>query len=147
MDLHYFEDISIGDEYIAIGRPLTPEYIINYAGISGDFFPLHIDEEYAKKTEFGTRVAHGLLGLAITDGLKNLSPFQTAGIASLGWTVAFKGPIFPGDTIYVKCKIINMRKSRSKPDRGIIFIGCKTINQRNEIVIEAEHREMIHCRK
>lgn len=143
----YLEDVPLDKEYITPSRTITEADIINFAGITGDFSPVHVDEESAKKTEFKSRIAHGLLGLSIIGGLKNLSDFNEDGaIASLGWTIDFLKPIFPGDTVTCKFKVTKKRRSKTKPDRGILFIECNLVNQKSELVQKGEHRLMVYCK-
>ena len=66
----YYEDASVGDECVTPSVTVTAEMIDAYADLSGDHTPIHVDEEAARKSDFGTRVAHGLLGLSLADGLK-----------------------------------------------------------------------------
>ena len=88
---------------------VTEAHIKTYADLTGDHTPVHIDEEYAKTTEFGTRVAHGLFGLSIADGLKTQSDYRFLPGMSLGWTWDFVGPIKIGDTLHVKFRVGSMR--------------------------------------
>ncbi|TDA68014.1 MAG: hypothetical protein D9V47_08885 [Clostridia bacterium] len=67
----YFEDFAPGQEFLTARRTVTETDIVNFAGLSGDFNPLHTDEEYAKTTPFGRRIAHGLLISSISSGLQN----------------------------------------------------------------------------
>ena len=94
---------------------ITADHINTYAELTGDYTPVHIDEEYAKTTPFGTRVAHGLLGLSLADGLKTQSEYRFLPGMSLGWTWDFAGPIKIGDTIHVKFRVASRRLSKSKP--------------------------------
>jgi len=116
---------------------------MGFAGLSMDFFELHTNEEFARKTQFGRRVAHGLLGLALADGLKNRSEFQVHAIASLGWTWEFTGPIFLDDTIHVRMRVAEKRASRTKPDRGIVVLALEVVNQRGEVVQKGENRLLV----
>lgn len=143
MPRQYFDDIETGAEYISPGVTVTEHHVMTFAGLSMDFFELHTNEEFARKTIFGRRVAHGLLGLAIADGLKNRSEFQTHAIASLGWTWEFTGPIFIDDTIHVRLRVLEKRASRSKPDRGVVVLSLEVINQRGEVVQKGENRLMV----
>ena len=146
MPKRYFDEIEIGEEYITPGVTVTNYHVMQFAGLSMDFFELHTNEEFARKTVFGRRVAHGLLGLAIADGLKNRSDFQVRAIASLGWTWTFAGPIFLDDTIHVRMKVKDKRPSRSKPDRGIVVLSLEVVNQRGEVVQQGENRLMVERR-
>ena len=83
MPKRYFDQIEVGETLESPGVTVTDWHVMQFAGLSMDFFELHTNDEYAKQTEYGRRVAHGLLGLAITDGLKNRSEFQVEAIVSL----------------------------------------------------------------
>jgi acyl dehydratase len=138
----FFDDIKLGDERLTPRVTVTEGHILAYAGVSGDFSPLHMDEEYAKTTHFGQRVAHGLMGLTLTDGLKVQSAYFQDGIA-LGWTWKFKGPIKIGDTLQLKFRIAEKRPSKSRPELGILNIAMQLMNQRGEVVQEGEHQLMV----
>jgi acyl dehydratase len=77
---------------------VTEGHILTYAGVAGDFAPVHMDAVHAKTTEFGGRIAHGSMGLSLTDGIKVQSAVFMDGVA-LGWTWKFKRPIRLGDTL------------------------------------------------
>jgi len=139
---NFYDDIKIGDERLTPRVTVTEGHILAYAGVAGDFSPVHLDEVYAKTTEFGGRIAHGLMGLSLTDGLKVQSAFFRDGIA-LGWSWNFKRPIRIGDTLQVKFRIRDARVSKSKPDMGILFIEIELLNQRGETVQDGEHRLMV----
>jgi acyl dehydratase len=96
-----FEDLIIGDHYDTGHIVVTEAHIVGFAGLSGDFFDLHVDDEFARSHGFPARVAHGLLGLAMADGLKNRSSVRIVVIAALGWNWSFRGPILAGDRIGV----------------------------------------------
>ena len=101
MAKRYFDEIEVGETVESPGVTVTDWHVMQFAGLSMDFFELHTNDEYAKQTEYGRRVAHGLMGLAITDGLKNRSELQVEAIVSLHWSWNFVGPIFVGDTVPV----------------------------------------------
>ena len=113
-----------------------------YADLSGDHTPIHVDEEYARKSDFGTRVAHGLLGLSLTDGLKTQADYRFLPGKSLGWNWDFVAPIKIGDTLHVKFRVGSMRTT-SKPGWGIVVLPSELINQRGEVVQRGEHKVMI----
>lgn len=141
----YYEDIEVGDEWTSPGRTITEADIVNFAGLSGDFNQIHVDEEYAKKGPFMRRIAHGMLGFAIASGLSTRTP-PVQVIAFLGikeWN--FRAPIFIGDTILLKNKAIEKRLT-SKKDRGIITFEKKLLNQKNEVVQEGKTVIMIALR-
>jgi acyl dehydratase len=142
----YFDDARVGDECVSPTYTVTEDVINTYADLSGDRTPVHVDEEYAKTTPFGTRVAHGLLGLSIADGLKTQSDYRFHPGMSLGWQWDFVGPIRIGDTVHVKFRVASLRRSKSRPGWGIVVLSSELINQRGEVVQKGEHRVMVPCR-
>ena len=140
----YYEDLVVGEEYESPARTVSETDIVNFSALSGDWSPVHSDEEYCKQTPYKTRIAHGLFGLAVAEGLKFRIPAFTAAryMASLFWNYKFTGPILMGDTIRVRVKVHSKRETK-KPDRGIVVEYVTMLNQRNEIVQEGEHGLMI----
>ncbi|WP_417559265.1 MaoC family dehydratase [Marinomonas sp.] len=139
----YWDDAVDGEECTSPEYVVTEARINAYAELTGDFTPVHIDEEYAKTTPFGTRVAHGLFGLSIADGLKTQSDMRFIPGMSLGWTWDFRLPIKINDTLRVRFKVTNRRLSKSKSGWGIIVLASELINQFDEVVQVGEHRLMI----
>ena len=130
----YFEDLKIGEHFETPGRTVTEADIVNFAGISGDYNPLHIDEEFAKKTRFGARIAHGVLTLSIMTGL-----WARLGILE-GTVEAFYGierlrftkPVYIGETLHVKMKVVDKEE---KGQSGIIVLENTVLNQKSETVM------------
>jgi acyl dehydratase len=141
----FFDDIAVGEEFESPGRTVTETDIVLFAGLSGDYNILHTDAEFMKQSIFGERIAHGLLGLAIQAGLftRATQPFATMAFVGLRWK--FKGPIKIGDTIRVRAKVL-AKKETSKPDRGVITLDRKVLNQRGEVVQEGETDLMVERR-
>jgi acyl dehydratase len=133
----FFEDIGVGEEYESPGRTVTEADIVLFAGLSGDYNVLHTDAEFMKRSIFGERIAHGLLGLAIQAGLFTRATQAYASLAFVGLRWKFKGPIKIGDTIRLRAKVLSKRET-SKPDRGLVTLRRTVLNQRDEIVQEGE---------
>ena len=133
----YWEDWQIGAEYESAARTLTETDIVLFAGLSGDYNPLHMDEEYCKTTVFGGRIAHGPLVYAIAAGLLfQLHLYDDTLIAFLGFDeLRFTKPVRPGDTIRARIRVLEKRES-SQPDRGIMKRRLRVLNQRGEVVQE-----------
>ncbi len=131
----YFDDVEIGQEWESPARTITEADIINFAGLSGDFNPIHIDHEFAKNTPFRRPIAHGLLGIAIGSGLGLWSPpMRTqAFLAIKEWH--FREPIFIGDTIRTRTKVLG-KEVRSRGRRGVITWQRQLINQEGQVVQE-----------
>jgi len=134
----YWEEWEIGAEFETPARTVSEADIVLYAGLSGDYNPLHINEEYAKQTQFGGRIAHGPLVYGIAAGLLfQLHLYDDTLIAFLGFdNLKFTRPVKPGDTIRARIKVLEKRET-SNPDRGVMKRELKVLNQRGELVQEA----------
>lgn len=142
----YFEEVNIGDKFVTPRRTITEADIVLYAGLSGDYSLPHTDEEFCKKTPFKTRMAHGILTLAITSGLwVRLRIFEGTGLANLGQTIRFTAPVYPGDTIYADIEII--KKKEMGKGRGAITLKADTKNQDGKEVMTQEWNIMVACKK
>ncbi len=133
----YWEEWEIGAEFESPARTVTEADIVAFAGLSGDYNPLHIDEEYSKTTPFGGRIAHGPLVYAIAAGLLfQLHLYDDTLIAFLGFdSLKFTKPVRPGDTIHARIKVLEKRET-SNPARGIMKRRLEVLNQRGEVVQE-----------
>ena len=132
----HFEDFEVGTETVTDSRTVTEADVFAFAGLSGDYNPLHVDAEFAKSTPFGERIAHGLLGLAIASGLTSRTgAIEGTTLAFVGMEWRFKAPILFGDTITVRSRVAEKRET-SKPDRGIVRFEVQVVNQRGEVVQE-----------
>lgn len=144
----FYEDFEVGKSYLSPGRTIGEVDIVNFAAFSGDWFPLHTDEEYSKKGPFKGRIAHGLLGLALTEGLKSRIPefLDAAYVASLYWNYKFTNPIRLGDTVSLTVQILSKRDTQN-PERGLVVEYVSMINQRGEVVGEGEHGLLVSKRQ
>ena len=133
----YWEDWEIGAEFVSPARTVTETDIVAFAGLSGDYNPLHINEEYCKNTIFGSRIAHGPLVYAIAAGLLfQLHLYDDTLIAFLGFdSLKFTKPVKPGDTIHAQIKILEKRET-SNPERGLMKRQLQVLNQHGDVVQE-----------
>jgi acyl dehydratase len=130
----FFDEFSVGDSWESPARTITEADLVIFAGYSGDFNPVHTDEEFAKTTQFGTRIFHGPGAFAIATGLESrLGIKEGTAIAFLGMTWSLKAPVLIGDTIRVHETVAETKASSSKPDRGIVTFDVKILNQRDEV--------------
>ena len=141
----YFEDIRVGEEYSSPGRTVTEADIVIFAGLSGDYNVLHTDAEHMKASLFGERIAHGLLGLSIQQGLlsRDMPAWANESLAGLRWK--FKGPIKIGDTIHVRARVA-AKKDGPGPGRGTVTMARTVLNQRGEVVQEGETEHAVERR-
>lgn len=133
----YWEEWEIGAEFESPARTVTEADIVAFAGLSGDYNPLHVNEEYCRTTIFGGRIAHGPLVYAIAAGLLfQLHLYDDTLIAFLGFeSLKFTKPVKPGDTIRARIKVLEKRET-SNPDRGVMKRRLEVLNQRGEVVQE-----------
>ena len=128
----YFDDFFVGQTFVTNARTITEADIVNFAGLSWDHNQLHTDVEYAASTQFGRRIAHGLLGLVAHAGLSyQLTEESILALLELTWQ--FKAPIFVGDTIHVEQTVKSLQPG-SSGRHGVLTFEKKVINQRHEVV-------------
>lgn len=143
----FFEDFAVGQEFATTRRTVTDGDVINFACLTGDFNPIHIDDVTAAEGPFKRRIAHGLLGVAIMNGQMNqLGIFEGTTIAKAEDTNRYKSPLFIGDTVSTLIKVIGVKPS-SKGGKGTVFADTYLINQRGEVVTESSNVILIKCRK
>jgi monoamine oxidase len=136
--IEYFEDYSVGAQRKTSGRTITETDVILHAGHSGDFFPHHVDAEFARKTSFGERIAHGTMTFTIGIGLtaSQINPVAfTYGYDRL----RFPKPVFIGDTIYARVTIKAKEEDAKRPGFGRVVEACEVINHRGDVVLYCEH--------
>lgn len=130
----WFDQFKKGDIQTTRGRTITESDVVMFAMFSGDWYPLHTDQEYAKSSPFGERIAHGMLVLSVMTGLVDLDP---------GFVIAFYGmdnvrffqPTKIGDTIHVESKVIDTEDKN--PRAGVVSFNVEVKNQSNATVVSA----------
>ena len=133
-----FDQFNVGDVFASQARTVTEADVVNFAGLSGDFNPLHTDEEFGKTTPFGMRIAHGMLSAAMATGMANwIGVFEGTTIALMEQVIQYKGAVKFGDTIHLELKVLE-KKETSKPDGGIVFFETHVCNQEGKAVIEGK---------
>ena len=142
-----FEDVSVGDGCRTAAHTITDAGIAAFAETTLDHHPLHTDDDFARLMGFSRRIAHGLYGLSLMEGLKSqLKLFERTSIASLGWDqVRFRRPILSGDTVHVRMVFLSKRLS-SKPGRGVVVEQVVLERVDGATLIEAQHATLLVCR-
>lgn len=142
----YFEEMSEGLEIASPARTVTETDVVMFAGLSGDYNPLHTDAEFARETHFGQRIAHGLLGLSIASGLANRLGFiEGTAIAFMGLEWKFKAPILIGDTIAMTARVVRKR-ALPRLGGGVVVLAVAVKNQRGETTQEGEWSVLVKSR-
>jgi acyl dehydratase len=148
MNSLFYEDFSVGQIFDSPGRTVTDTDLSTFCMLSGDWHPLHSNEEYARKTQFGRRVVGGVFGIALVTGaMCRWGIFDDSVIAMLsidGWR--FLKPIFVGDTLSVRMTVLGKRLSKSG-STGIIDRGFAVLNQNGESVQEGRSDALIKLRR
>ena len=133
---HFIMLINIGDSF-SKSRLVTDELIRAFAEVSGDFNPIHLDEEFAKTTRFGRRIAHGMLSGAFISAVLG-NEFSEQKIVYLSQTMRFTAPVFIGDTVTVTSTVKHIRE-----DKGIVTLDTICTNQNGETLVTGESKVMI----
>jgi 3-hydroxybutyryl-CoA dehydratase len=141
----YFDDFKVGDRFRSPSRTLGDGAFLLFAGLTGDNHPLHYDEEYARQTRFGARVAHGLLVVAMTAvGASPMSHrLEASMVAFVEEAFRFVRPVLLGDTVHPEFEVAGLER---KGDRGLLRLAVRVTNQRGEVVLEGHHSYLIRCR-
>jgi acyl dehydratase len=132
-----YADLHVGLSFRSPGRTITDADVVAFAGLTGDYSELHTSDVYAKASQFGRRVAHGMLGLAYAHGLMwpRTGELRETAVAFLGldgWK--FVAPIFIGDTIFVNYRLAELRESKSRPTQAIATFDVEIVNQDGAVV-------------
>ena len=143
----FYEDFVVGSEQMTVGRTVTETDVVLFAGLTGASNPLFLDEEYSKSTQYGQRIAPGLLTVSIATGLTyqlHMGPFGEGFVALLGMTFKALKPVFVGDTIHAR--VVVKEKAPPKEGRGRVVLATTAANQRGEKVIEAEGNFLVRMK-
>jgi acyl dehydratase len=131
----YFSEFEIDQSFTSVGRTITETDVVNFAGISGDYNPLHIDATFAAKTPFKQRIAHGMLSASISTGLgQTLGIFEGTTLALMNQTFAYKAAVFFGDTIRLRLTVESVKPS-SRGGKGVVVFCSEILNQDDNAVI------------
>ena len=141
----FFDDLEVGREWESLGRTITETDIVQFAGVSGDFSPIHMDAEYCKTTLFGKPIAHGLLVFSIGSGLGvNCPPVRTlAFVAIREWQ--FRAPVFAGDTIRMRGRVAE-KTLKGRGRRGEVVWQRTIVNQEGKTVQEGTLVTLVHTK-
>jgi acyl dehydratase len=132
----YFEDFDLGDQIRTRGRTIDVGDLSVFAGLTGDHYQLHTDEELCKTTRFGTRIAHGPFTFAIAVGLVATSGFYGDAIVALVEITGMKAlqPVLPGDTLRVEATVVGVSEAKNAK-YGTLEVRYSVLNQKTEEVM------------
>lgn len=145
----YFEDLQVGERIQhPRGRTVTEMDNVLFCSLTMNTQPMHLDAEFAKKSQFGQRIVNGIFTLGLVVGMSVPELTEGTMVANLGFDkVVQPNPVFHGDTITVESEILDKRESSSKPDRGIVRMKQIGRKQDGSIVVELERTVMFLKRK
>lgn len=143
----YGDDFTIGQLFTTPAITMTETHVVSWAGLTGDFYPLHMDKEYAAKSQFGERLVHGPMIFGMAVGMLASSGF--GGDAAIAWlgvdNMKMMAPVKIGDTIKVTVEVMKQRTTKD-PAKGIQTWQYRVTNQRDEIVMVFDYIMMFHMR-
>lgn len=147
MGLKYFDDLSDGEKLTCQPVYMTRESIVEFAR-QFDPQPFHVDEDAARQSVFKGLVASALHTLSACTRTVVDAQGEIAILSGVGMhAVSMFNPVRPGDTLFVKARWTDLKRSQKKPDRGVASLRCKVTNQRQEAVIEYGYRYLIACKR
>jgi len=138
----FFEEFTVGEKLTTPARTVTETDIVNYCCLSGDFNPIHTDDEFAKKTQFQSRIAPGPLIVAMSSGLRGRLGINDGAILLGIDKLRFSSPVKVGDTIHLELTATS-KKETSKVERGILTLNTVVLNQRQDVVSTYETTLMV----
>jgi acyl dehydratase len=143
----YFEDLPIGRQFRTIGRTVTDADITNFVNCTGMIEVLFTNLEFlANEAEIERRLAPAALVYAFAEGLLVQSTMQHTGLAFLHMELNVENPVFAGDTIHAECEIIEERRSRSRPDRGLVRTRVRVVKQDGIVALTYTPLRMVKSR-
>jgi acyl dehydratase len=145
----WFEDFAVGRVIETAAVTVTEAHVVAWASLTGDWHPLHMDEEWARhRSPFGKRVVHGPFVVGLGAGL--MSRANVFGDAVIAWLGAeelrAEAPVFIGDTLHVRATVLQARLSQSDPTRGIVTLAYETVNQHDTVVMTCRYILMMRAR-
>lgn len=144
----YFEDLEVGQRFKhSIGRTITETDNVLFCAMTMNTQPLHLNEDFAGKSQFGRRIVNGIFTMGLAVGLTVTELTEGTIVANLSYDrVAHPRPMFHGDTLYVETEVLEKKPSSSRKDRGIVRLLHRGVNQAGEVVVEIERTVMFLTR-
>jgi 3-hydroxybutyryl-CoA dehydratase len=129
-----FGSLQVGDRFATAARTVQEPDILQFADLTGDAHPQHVDPEWAAGSRFGEQIAHGLLVLSFAVGLLPLDPERVVALRRVGDAV-FKQPVKIGDTLQVEGEIL--RAQELDPEHGLVEARIRIVNQHGRLAVRA----------
>ena len=139
----YFEEFEIGQRWVTRGRTLTEADIVNFSGLSSDFHPLHVDQEYAAKTRFGQRIAQGFLVMSFATGMVPADPEMCEALYGVD-RLRFLRPTFIGDTVHLEMEAVDLKARED--GSGVVDFKFEMVNQHGKPVLVCSYQLLMRKR-
>src|SRR5438309_6116615 len=144
----YFEDLPVGRQFKTIGRSVTEADITNFVNCTGMVEVLFTNLEFlADESDIKQRLAPAALVYAFAEGLLVQSTMQHTGFAFLHMELNVENPVFAGDTIHAECEVVEARRSKSRPDRGLVRTRIRVVKQDGTVALTYTPLRMVKCRE
>ena len=144
----YLSEFKIGDKFITDNLTITETHVVLFSGITKNFNPVHVDQTYAETKGFGERIANGMLSASVTQGLwSSMGLVEGSAIAALANTWEYKGAVKFNDTIHSEVTVTEIKRSKSKPDRGILVVAHSVKNQHGKEVLTGTTTALLRWEK
>ena len=131
-----FSEFEVGQVYESDAREVREADVMQFAELSGDFNPLHVDDEFAKKTPFGRRIAHGMLAASMSTGQgQDTGIFEGTTLALMEQSFRYKAPLFFGERIRTRLEVTDTRAS-SKGGKGVVTFSANVLKDEDTVVVE-----------
>ena len=139
----YFDELNVGDKIKhSLGRTITEADNVLFCALTMNTQPLHVNEDFASKTQFGQRIVNGIFTMGLAVGITVPELTEGTIVANLGYeNVRHPNPVFHGDTLYVETEVLEKRESSSKPDRGIVRL--KHVGKKQDGVVVVEIKRIV----
>ncbi len=143
----FWDDFQVGDTFRSMAITMTEAHLVAWAGLTMDFYPLHMDQEYAARSPFQRRIAHGPLTFAMAVGLMGMNGgAKDSVIAWLGVdNMRIPAPVFIGDTIKLKAEVTELRPTK-KAEQGFCKMRYEVTNQQEQVVMVFDMNFLMHKR-
>lgn len=136
-----FDELVVGETFLSAGLTVTEHHIVSFAGLTGDFHPMHMDESVAGESRFGKRIAHGMLVMGICNGLVNQTDrFHALAFLGLDWNMMKS--VVAGDTVRAKSTLVS-KELTSSGRHGVVRHSRQVINQNDELVQDGTTRILV----
>jgi acyl dehydratase len=145
----YFEELGVDEVFRhEVARTVTETDNLLFTVLSMNTQPLHLDEEFGKRSEFGTRIVNSTFTLATVVGMSVTDLTLGTTIANLGYErITFPSPVFIGDTLHTETQVMSKRQSKSRRDAGIVLFRHRGFNQRDQLVMECDRVALMKLRE